>query len=946
MISNLRSGLTGGASFAALSLGLAIAGGAAAQTAAATQPAEPSATALEEVVVTGTRLQTSGFQAPTPVTVSTADQLRAQAPGNLADGLNQLPVFNGSTKTYQATGGGLAAGTAGQNILNLRSLGGNRALVLLDGRRMVGTNETGSVDINMLPQNLVQRVDVVTGGASAAYGSDAVAGVVNFVLDTKFQGLKFEIQGGESTYGDSKSFLTSIAVGHQFLDGRLRVIASSEFSRQGGIGAGEHSGRGWYDNAAGQIPNPAGGSPAVLVVPHLVSAIGSYGGLISSGPLKGTQFGVGGASTPFLYGPIVGSVFMSGGDPLAGNPANSLSPNQNRQTNFAYAEFDVTDNLTAFVDGLYGRSHVQNDGSLNFGTGAAAQLNIFRDNAYLPADILARMVTANVQSIPLGRYYTEFGPVRNESLVYVHRISAGLKGKILGNWAWDASVSRGESRQKLAKNNVPNLRNYFAASDAVRNAAGQIVCRSTLSGFDPGCVPMNPFGVGSVSQAAADYIMGDSFKELSLKQTVAMANLSGDLGDKLQFGAGPIAVAVGGEYRKEEAKQTADAVSQQIVSLNGLRTGVAPTSINNRLGPFQFYNPQPYQGSYNIKEYYGEVGVPLLKDLPFVQMLDLSLAARHATYSQSGGVTTWKYGANWQVNNDLRFRATRSRDIRGPGALELFNTQTQTNQTIVYKGQTTQNVNLTSGNPDLKPERALTETYGVVYRPSYFPGFQVSLDRYTIDITDAIGNLSAQQTADQCTAGNAEACGQIDVQSNGTLIIHLRPLNLSTEKNAGYDFESAYSTSVLGGGLTLRALVNHTTDAYRIVPGTGKVQSLGSPGQPKWRGTLSAQYTRDQWSVFLTENVIGKAKIDPTKVEGVDTNDNSLPALVYTNLTARYKFDAWSVKGMEAFASITNLFNQDPPVSGGNPTSYNTPAAFAYDTMGRYFTVGLRVNLR
>jgi iron complex outermembrane receptor protein len=457
---------------------------------------------------------------------------------------------------------------------------------------------------------------------------------------------------------------------------------------------------------------------------------------------------------------------------------------------------------------------------------------------------------------------------------------------------------------------------------------------------------MNPFGLGSVSQAAADYVTGDSVKELELNQTVAVANISGDLGDTLQFGAGPISIATGVEYRKETAFQTADAQSQEVVSLAGLRTGVAPTSINGRLGPFQFYNPQPYKGSYDIKEAYIEAGVPVLKEVTLIKALDVTLAARRADYSQSGGVTSWKYGFNWSVNDDLRLRFTKSRDIRGPNSVELFNSQTQTNQTILYKGVTTQNVNLTSGNPNLLPERATTETYGVVYRPSWLQGLQVSLDRYKISINGAIGNFSAQQTADQCQVGNQAACAQIAVQTNGTLIIRLQPLNLSVEEIAGYDFEAAYNRPLLAGNLALRGLLSHTTDSFRSSPGVGTVVSLGGPNTPKWRGTFSAQYSQGPFSIQVSERFIGKAKIDATREEGTYTLDNSLPVVAYTNVNIKYKFDALGGREQEAFISISNLLNEEPPVSGGNPTSYNTPANNAYDSMGRYFTVGLRFSLQ
>lgn len=899
---------------------------------------------LDEVVVTGSRI-TTGFQTPTPVTATAAEELKAIAPRNLADGLNQLPVFGGSLKTYQTTGGGLGSGDAGQNLLNLRNLDANRVLVLLDGRRVVATNNRGSVDINVLPQNLVSRVEVVTGGASAAYGSDAVAGVVNFVLDTKFEGFKGEVQGGISTYGDSPSFQANLAFGRQLLDGRMRFVASGEYAREDGVGILDEEERKWRRNAPGQLQNPvAGGIPSTIIVTHLKSALGSYGGLISSGPLRGTHFVDGGRSAVFQYARLVSGTYMGGGpsDPLAGYAGNGLSPDSRRGNVFAHVEYDVTPGVMLFADAMYARSTVRLEGAHNFGTGAAGQLTIFRDNAYLPADILARMVAANVQSVPLGRYYLEFGPVENESEMDVYRASAGLKGALAGSWKWDTSYAYGRTEQRLAKNNMPHLRQYFAASDAVRNAAGAIVCRSTLAGFDPGCVPMNPFGPGSVTAAAGDYILGNSYADLKLEQHVVAANLSGDLGESLQLGAGPIGVAVGAEYRKEKADQTSDAISQERISLTGLRTGVAPANLANRLGPYQFYNPQPFSGSYDIKEVYGELAVPVLRDLPFAQLLDLSLAARYADYSQSGGVTTWKYGFNYEVTDELRFRYTKSRDIRGPNVVELFNTQTQTTSNVVFQGATTQATFIQSGNPNLDPEEGTTETYGAVYRPSWLPGFQVSLDRYEIDIKGAIGTLSLQQTIDQCAAGNQLACTQFTV-TPGFITGRLQPLNLNAQKVAGYDFELVYNTPVDGGDLTLRALVNHTTEAVRLVTGGAPIESLRSPNNPRWSGLFSANYRKGPWSFILSERFIGKALNDPNMTDA-QLEANQLPAMAYTNVSVRYKFEMADGE-YEAFATVSNLFDTSPPTSTKRPSSYNEAVNLAYDTLGRYFTVGLRVAL-
>lgn len=904
-----------------------------AQDAAATTAAD-----LDEVVVTGSRLQTSGFQAPTPVTVSSAEELRQAAPKNLADALVQLPTFNANTRSDNpataATGG-----TNGQNLLNLRGLGPNRNLVLLDGRRLPATNSSGSVDINVMPQNLVSRVDVVTGGASAAYGSDAVAGVVNFILDTKFEGLKGELQGGVSKYHDLGSGKFSLAYGKSLFDGRGRFVASAEAFTQKGVGPNDTTGRDWFDTPAGQIPNPIVGTlPKVLVIADIRNGLGAYGGLISSGPLRGTQFLPGGIPAPFNTGTITGTTFQSGGDGAKINIG--FAPDQERVTSFLHGEFDVTDKLTVFAEAHYAYSHVTANDFVNPHTGTANQYTIFRDNAYLPASILARMVTANVQSIPLGRYERDFPPVQIETTTDMERLVAGAKGSLWGSWKFDGAVTYGETNQEISENNLSINRRLYAAADAVRNPAnGQIVCRSTLAGLDPGCVPLNLFGEGSVSAEAVKYVTGSSIKYLKLQQTVAAFNINGDLGDKFQLGAGPIAVATGFEYRKEKADQTVDALSPLVTDFTGVRGG--PVSQQGRPGSFNFFNPLPLAGSYDIKEGYVEVGVPVLKDLPFVKSLDVNGAARRAVYSQSGGVTTWKIGANYQVFDDLRFRLTKSQDIRGPNILELFNSATQNSNNQIYKGVTTQTLTIASGNPDLKPEQAITLTYGAVYRPSWLPGFQMSLDYYKITIDDAIGTLSAQRTIDECAAGNQLLCNQITVTGAGTLIVRTRGLNLNVQKTAGYDFEAAYATDLAGGRLSLRALINHATVDYTQAPGSPPTVSLDQATSPKWRGSFQARYARDNWSLFLQERFIWKGKFDPTKIEGIDTNDNSVPTIAYTDLTASYKLGKFG-GDQELFVSISNLFDQDPPVDTNNPTSFSSPTSTSYDRIARYYTTGIR----
>ena len=928
--------LIGGASLLPLALVMPLAAAGAAEPHSG--PTAPPDSGIDaEVVVTGTRLQTNGFQTPTPVTATTAAELRAGAPNNLADALAQLPVFNGNLRSENPVTAA-ALGYNGQNLLNLRNVGTQRTLVLLDGRRVPTSNSLGSVDINMLPQTLVKRVDVVTGGASAAYGSDAVAGVVNFVLDTHFEGLKSDIQGGRSTYQDLPSRELSLTYGHGFLDGRVRLIASAEFANQSGVGPLGSTGRNWFDVPAGQIPNPAGGLPKIIVIGDIRNGLGTYGGLIPSGPLKGIQFLPGGVTAAFTPGSVVGTTFQSGGD---GEKINiGFSPDQERANTFLHGEFDVHERLTLFAEGHVAHTDVTSAEFVNPQVGTANQFTIFRDNAFLPASVRSLMVADGAQSFPLGRFERDFPVVQIDTITDLKRVVLGGKGQLAGSWRYDLSGSYGQTDQEIAENNLTINRRLYAAADAVNNAAAQIVCRSTLAGLDPGCVPLDLFGVGSPSAAAIRYVTGDSIKYLKLKQSVLAFNLNGNLGERWRLGAGPVAVATGLEYRKERADQAVDPLSPLVTSFTGVRGG--PPVQQGRPGSFNFFNPLPFAGSYDIKEGYLELGVPILNQRPLFRALDFDAAARRSVYTQSGGVTTWKAGFNWELNADLRLRLTKSQDIRGPNLLELFNAATQGSNNQVYQGKTTPTLQISAGNPDLKPEKAITLTYGVVYRPSGLAGLQMSLDYYDIAISNAIGMLTPQQTLDQCAAGNAMQCSQFTVTPQGTLIVHTNTLNLSIQKAAGYDFEAAYTEAGAGGQFSLHLLANHATAAYTQAPGSPVVPTLGETTTPRWRGTVHADFARSNWSAFIQERFIGRSVFLATNIEGIDTNNNTAPAIFYTDVSGSYRF-SWTGEQQELFLSVNNLFNRDPPLVTLNPTTFSTPTSIAYDRIGRYFTAGLRV---
>lgn len=891
-----------------------------------------------DIVVTGSRISNSGFNTPTPVTVATSEKLKEAAPGNLADGLNQLPVFAGSLKSSNSQPTA-ANRNIGQNLLNLRGIGPTRTLVLLNGQRLPANNVLGSVDINVIPQGLVSRVDVVTGGASAAYGSDAVAGVVNFVLDTKLKGFKADLQTGISTYNDARQFSGSFAYGAATSDDTARLIVGVDFFDQKGIGPLKKTGRDWFDNGAGTIVIP-NGTPRQANVLNVRSGQASYGGLITAGPLVGTQFLGNGQTSAFNYGSGASNwTWVNGGDGAKGNLG--LLPAQKRFSSFVRSEFDVSPDITLFAEGLYARSQTRQDAFYNYATTAIARYTIYRDNAYLPASVASRMDAAGITQFFMGRAESELPLDQNVAKTDVYHAAVGLKGAIDATWKYDAGYTFGQTDQFMANTNMSVARNLYAAADAVVGPNGTIVCRSTLAGLDPGCTPRNLFGVQPANDAISNYVTADSFLNLRLRQQVFTANIRGDLGESFQI-AGPIAVAAGLEYRKESAFQTVDAISQTRNDFTGIRG--APASINGVQGPFRFFNPLPFSGNYNIREGYLEIGLPVLKDSA-VGSLDLNGAVRHARYSTSGGVTTWKLGGSWEVTEDLRLRGTLSKDVRAPNLQELYNPGLKTSGNVAYPGQgTLPTTTFLRGNPGLAPEVAKTLTAGAVLKPSWLPGFQMSVDYYKIKVSDAIGFFSEERIIRECTAGNAAQCAQLTI-SNGTLTVNRGYVNLSQQTVAGIDLEMSYNSQLAGGDFGIRLIGNHGLKNQSVTPGSAATVALGLASAPKWGGLLQVNWGKGPFSIFVQERYIGANRqgVDSPWIDGVDIANGKLPAVFYTNATVNYDLDLGGGK-QQIFLSVQNLFNRTIPLGAfSTSSSFASAPNGAYDSIGRYFTTGVRV---
>ncbi|OYW95747.1 MAG: TonB-dependent receptor, partial [Caulobacterales bacterium 32-67-6] len=652
-----KLGLAGGASLVALVVGAA-AGSAQAQTA-------PAPANVEEVVVTGTRVVRDGYQAPTPLTVISETEILAAAPSNVADFVNDIPSIVGSA-TPQTSNASISAGTSGVNALNLRGLGATRTLVLLNGQRSVGSTITGAVDVNTFPQGLISGVQIVTGGASAAYGSDAVSGVVNFILDTDYQGFKGSIEGGQTTYGDDD-----------------------------------------------QYP----------------------GGIIVDTPLRGTTFGIGGVVGQQAYG-LTRDPWMIGGDWRANqvNDKQSLNADDRRKGFFGRVSFDVTDNIEVFGQVSYNTHASLGWTGVQFNQG---NVTIRSDNAFLPANIRQQLAALNIASFRLGTTNADLPIRKTDNERTVTRYVVGAEGDFTAfnrDWRWDAYYQRGETETLEIARDITNNARLALAQDAVFAPNGQIVCRSTLTNPTNGCVPFNRMGIGVNSQAALDYILGNPQREQFFTQQVAAANISGD---PFSTWAGPVSMAAGIEHRKEEV------------------SGFVPTEFQS--GWF-VGNYRPTFGSYTVTEAYVEAVIPLAEGF------DLNTAIRGTDYSTSGYVTTWKVGAVYSPIPDLRFRITRSRDIRAPNLNELFAAGTSRTNTLLdpfNDDQATQFLELTTGNLNLDPELADTWGVGVVVQPSFLPGFAAAIDYFDIEIEGAIGSVQANTIVDRCFQGNQTFCGAI-----------------------------------------------------------------------------------------------------------------------------------------------------------------------------------------
>ncbi len=916
-----------------------------------------AAQVLKTVVVTGSHLSDlSGYNSPTPVSMIGVQQIQDAGKANLADVMNEMPAVVGS-QTPANSNLSFSNGQAGINALNLRGLGTDRTLVLIDGQRSVGSTITGVVDINNIPQALVKRVDIVTGGASAVYGSDAVAGVVDFILDKDFTGFKAEASGGETAYRDDPAEKFSVTAGLPFAAGRGHFLINGEYNHIGGIYGVPRS---WNNEGRLIMSNPAYHPGNGL--PRLLSGAGAgldeatLGGMITNTALRGVTFGPGGTPGQFAYGPITDDPYTQGGEWQSNQftSYNTLDPQSTRENLFSYASYDLTDKVTAFGEASFNETKENSEQLLQFNVG---NILIKAGNPFIPPSVAQEMAALGISQFKLGTMNGDIPPIRFNGTRMVSRFVGGFKGTfdMFGKtWNWNAYYQDGIMRSYETGYDITSKSGFAEALDAVTDpTTGKPVCRVTLTDPASNCLPYDPMGLDVNSQATIDSLLGSPHRYQRFTEDVQDAVINGR---PFSVWAGPVAIALGVDHRREAVTGYADPHS---LASNWFAGNYLPTF-----------------GSYRVTEGFAETDIPLLKHMPFAHTLDFNGAVRITDYSTSGRVTTWKLGGIWQPLNLLRLRVTRSRDIRAPNLNDLFaagtaNTNTvidpfNNNASVAYQGKAV-------GNPNLKPEVADTQVYGIVLTPS-FAQFEASVDYSDTKLRDAIGSVDPQTIVNNCFEGLHAYCAAITrgTGAGGASVITqilIEPFNLVEIRDRAVDVEASYRFALSSidsrwrGGFTVHALATHYIEYLTNNGINPPVDTAGTNGTfsgtalPSWIFNSTIAYSNKRLTLALTgrgfsggtnsNQYIQCTSGCPVSTATAPTiNENHAPGAFYLDLYGSYKFDM-GAGVLETFANISNLANRDPGFVPSGPSGLpfaTVPTNESlYDVLGRTYRVGVRV---
>lgn len=919
---------------------------------------------LGEVVITGSRVITDGNNSPTPVTVIAADDIKTVQPTTIADGLNLMPVFSGSrTPTSNPlTTGGAGGGSAASNQLNLRNVGSLRTLVLFDGQRVPPTLINGNVDVDMIPQMLLKRVDMVTGGVSAVYGSDAVTGVVNFITDTHFNGIKANAQYGVSEYSDNKQYNFGVAFGTDIAGGIGHFEGSYEYRDAQGIL--KRSARPW--NRLYAVEGAGTTASPYRLVENIHLATLTFGGLVTgpvpsatvANPLYDQHFATNGTLRAFVHGGASGSVCCEVGGDGAYYDSSMLAPLKSHQV-FLRTDFDFTDDLKWHaVAAANFKDNLQ-----NFIYPSLNNVTLSAQNAFLGASYQQQLSSSNRTTFTLSKLMTQRGSQQTITDSTQYYFNTGLEGG-LGDYRWAVDFNYGQTRLQNEITGRLNNQRLSAALDVVNGPSGPVCYAATqaaTAGAYANCVPLNVFGPTSSSDAALDYILSSLHYTGRTRSYDVAAHIAGD---PFATWAGPVSMALSGEWRRLSYQAVSDTLPTDRADC---ADGILRFNCNANTLLWNLSLASFPKVSQTVKEAALEAEVPLVKDVPLIQSLSLNGAGRYTSYNTSGNYWTWKLGADWHLNDSLRLRATQSSDIRAPTLSDLFAPQS-VNIVAVEDLLTRQTPSVPSyggGNPNLSAEKGRTTTAGLVWRPAALPGFSVAVDYFHVRITDAItaqGGFGATfQIACYASGGSSPYCAlqqrPLNSYTNTSIANTVtawsgRAINISEIETNGADFEVNYQGRAFDRRFSLRGLVTYQPHIYYRQPSIPTIDMGGLAYGPtplvaspslRVTGMLSFEAT-EKLRIDVIERWRNAMKMgDPSLV----WLNNRVSSFGTTGLNLNYSFKTTAQP--EVFLNIQNLFDKKPPPAGqyGSGTVPGQFGGWAIgdDPVGRYYTAGIRIRL-
>jgi outer membrane receptor protein involved in Fe transport len=1010
----------------------------------------------QNVEVTGTRIRRPNIESNVPIVSVTADEI-ADGDPSVGDALNDLPSLR---STFSQANSVRFIGTTGLNILDLRGLGTSRTLVLVNGRRHI-TASPGDylVDINTIPSDLIERIDVITGGSSAVYGSDAVAGVVNFVMRRDYDGIRLRGQGGISQQGDRAIEFISLTAGRNFADDRANIAINLEYVNAEALYFGDRPElTGAYDGRCqfnawertGGEPQSGDGVPDQQLFCNVRNNAISDGGTLSANINAAT------CTNPAILDPVNAALASrcinpgtSSGQPRtfrwadngsfqedvpcldfrpfgSGNviscpnsavPGTTLRnsgqivPGLDRYTANVLFHFDVSEAFRPFFEGKYVHIFSRQQGQPSFIQSSFAAFfvgalipnnnGIVCDNAYLSDAQLAQVQaigycpngrTVNLANpttvaggvLPVGRFNTDFGG-RSELVTRdTYRFVGGIQGDFNEDWNYEISFNYGhvdihqdELNDLIAFDLNGNADGFLLAADAVFNAAGQIVCRvNQVAVTRPDCVPINLFGNGQPTQAALDFINTTSFVDQEASEYNIVAYVNGDLSQLFELPGGPVRFVLGAEYRRETAFLTADPLS-----------AAGGTFFN----AFADFDPPALE----VKEAFGEVEIPLLRDLPFAQELTLTAAARYSDYNDAGGSagSTFSYNINgtWAPVRDIRFRANYSKSVRVPTLSDLF---TVASQNFAFLADPCDVLNIgngnqanrpancaadgvpvgfvntlarsqstgffSQGNPFLTEEVGKSLTIGTVITPRWIPGLSLTVDYYRIRVDNLIAVLGAQTILNQCydLPRPNQFCTLLfprnpdSTFTNPALISG--GVNFAQFKADGVDIELSYRRTFENGHrLNFRAIATYVIRRDNFTDPVNpdfRDRVLGELGDPQWSANVNINYGIGPWDLRWSINYIGRQTIgayenyygiDGRPAQNADlTAERWYPDQLYNAVRISYRVN----ERFQFYSGIDNIFDVNPTILRNTFGSTGTGAGTAWDYIGRYFYAGAIVD--